>query len=119
MPLRSVPLGNVQKLKMIPLTLVAHTALMCRRNFHVFSILRHGAPGDLDTLGLQPSGNLFIGERVSRVFLFNHFLYSTFYDQQRRVAARWTLNAFRKEVTQFENALRRVGVLISDGSTHC
>src|ERR1051326_3180051 len=76
------------------------------RNFHVFAVFGHRAPGDIDTFGLQQQGDLFIGERLAAILFLDHLFHLALEQQQRCRSARGSLHCFREEIAQLEHALR-------------
>jgi len=47
--------------------LVSDPALMGRRNFHIFTILRHSPPRNVDAFGLQSRGDVIVRQRRVKV----------------------------------------------------
>src|ERR1700752_4542274 len=91
---------------------------MSARDAHVLPVLGNRAASDLNALGLQNASELLIGQRTAGIFLVNQFLDAAFQDQQRSVAALWSLHALAEEIAQLENALRGVGILAGHGTAH-
>src|SRR5882762_4954797 len=111
---RSQLWGSPLQSDLSPLQLFPNSSLMSARNLHVFPIFRDRSPRDLDALRLQNASDLFIGQRPACIFFFDQLLYAAFQNQQRSAAALGSLHALRKEIAQFEHALRRVDILISN-----
>src|SRR5579862_2328494 len=98
--------------------LIFYSALVGARDSHVFPVLRDRAASDLDALRLEDAGDLLVGQRPGGIFLFNETLHPALEDQQRRAAALRTVDALAEEVPKFEDALRRVSVLVGHGTAH-
>ena len=101
-----------------PLSPFPHPALMCAGDAHILAILCDRTASDLDTLRLQNSCELLVGERAGGIFFVNQFFDAAFQNEQRRVAAFRALHAFTEEVAQLEDALRGMGVFAGDGAAH-
>src|SRR4051812_24850517 len=78
--------------------LFANAPLMSRGNFHVLPIFGDSAPGHIDAFGLETCGDLFVSERMSRVFFVDHLLDLALQQQQGGLAARGSLYRFGEEV---------------------
>src|SRR5580765_1994395 len=98
--------------------LLANASLMRGRNTHILAVFRYRAASHLYAFGLQAFRNVFVGEWMRCILLFDHFLYSALQDQQRRAAARRPLHRLREEVAQLKYALRRVRVLARNRAAH-
>src|SRR5580658_9692057 len=61
--------------------------LMRGGNIHVFAIFGHGTACELDALRLQECGELVVGERMARVFVFDELFYLALEHEQRCVGA--------------------------------
>src|SRR5512146_1510047 len=62
-------------------TLALDSSLLCGRDLHVFAVLGHGTPRDLDPLRLQDARDLFIGKRMFRVFVFDQLFHTPLEDE--------------------------------------
>src|SRR4051812_13077616 len=93
----------------------AHATLVCRRDFHIFSIFSHGAPSDLNTLSLEPGSNLFVCQRMCWALISDHLFHPPLHDKERGSASGRTLHGFRKEIAQFEDTLGRVSIFVRYG----
>jgi len=77
----------------------------------------NGAAGDLNALFAEAFGYLLVGEGVRGVFIVNHF-----FDAALSVRAETfrcpagPVHGLAEEITEFEDALRRVDVFIGDGA---
>src|ERR1039458_810000 len=89
---------------------VPDAPLVGGRDLHILAVFRHRAPCDIDPLVLQHGGNLLVRQRLGAVFLRNHLLHHPLQQQQRGGTAQRALHGFRKEIAQFEHALRRMDV---------
>src|SRR3974390_1125204 len=96
--------------------LILYPALVGAGNAHVFPVLRNRAASDLNALRLKNVGDLLVGQRVGGVLLFDELLDAALEDEQRGAAAFGAVDALGEEVTQFENALRGVSVLVGYGA---
>src|SRR6266852_2639878 len=96
----------------------ANPPLMSGRYAHIFAVLGDGTARYLDALGLQALSDVFVGQGMGRVLLFDHLFDSPLQDQKRSGAAGWPLDGFREKITQFKNALRRVCIFIRHSAAH-
>src|SRR5213080_4458745 len=94
--------------------LLLNPSLVRAGNAHILAIFGDGAASDLDFLRLQNLRVLLICLRPRWIFFLNELLDAAFQNQQRSVAALRPIHALTEEVTQFENALRRVCVLVGN-----
>ena len=62
---------------------VPDAPLVCRGNFHVLAVLRYRAASDVDALGFEQGGDLFVGERLCAVLFLDHLLHLAFQEQKR------------------------------------
>src|SRR5258708_18999867 len=97
-------------------SLFFYSALMGAGNAHVFPVLGYGAASDLNSLRLQDAGELLVGKRTARIFFIDQLLDAALQNQQRRIAALRPLHALAEEITQFEYALRLVGIFSGQGA---
>src|ERR1700722_4021140 len=67
--------------------LAANPPLVRGRDSHIFAIFCDGTASHLNTLPLQTLCDVFVGKRMGRVLLFNHFLDAPLQDQQRQNAS--------------------------------
>src|SRR5579863_699555 len=66
---------------------VSAPALVSGWNIHVFAIFGDGAAGEVNALRLQHGGELIVGERMARVFVFNELAHLALEHQERSVGA--------------------------------
>src|SRR4051794_11352239 len=97
-------------------SLVLDSTLVGAGDLHVFAVFGDSAARDLDTLGLEDSGDLLVRERVLRVFVFDKLFDATLEDEQRCSATLRALHALAEEVAEFEDSLRCVDVFVRDGA---
>src|SRR5450631_4734315 len=96
---------------MLALRLFADASLVRRWNAHVLAVFRDGAASHLYAFGLQALRDVFVGEWMGCILLFDHLFDAPLQNQQRSPAARRSLHCFREKVAQLEDALRRMRVL--------
>src|SRR5579863_9105318 len=99
-------------------SVVAAPALMRGRDIHILAVFRDGAPGELDALRLKHRGELVVGERMTRIFVFDQLADLAFEHEQRRVGAFRAVGTFGEKETQLKNALGRVRILVGDGAAY-
>src|SRR5215470_1392163 len=87
---------------------------MRARDFHVFTVLGYGTAGYLNALRLQNARDLFIGQRLGWIFVFDQLFYATFENQKRCIPAFRSIDALAEEISQLEHALGRVRVLVGN-----
>src|SRR6267143_4472389 len=80
-------------------------ALVSAGYAHVFAVLRDGAAGNVDAGVIKFLGNLFVGQRLRRIFFFNHLLDEPLEREERHAAALRPVDRFTEEGTQFQHAL--------------
>src|SRR5271169_2020907 len=95
--------------------LTLHSALVGARDAHVLPVLRDRAASDLDALRLEDAGDLLVGQRPGGIFLLDELLDPALQDQQRSAAALRPVDALAEEVSEFEDALRGVSILVGYG----
>src|ERR1051325_2398753 len=108
------PSSSVLAIEMCSLILDA--AIVGTRNSQVGPILGDGAAVYCDALLAKNIRDLIIGQRSSLVLLLNHFFDFAFENEQGNCGTGRPIHGFGEEVPQFENSLRRMSVLGSDGA---
>src|SRR5665213_4426049 len=103
---------------MLTLRLFTDASLMRRGNAHILAILRDSAPSHLYAFGLQALRDVFVGEWMSCVLLFNHLFYTPLQDQQRSPATGRPLHRLREKVAQLKNTLWRMRVFARNRAAH-
>src|SRR5271156_5433471 len=96
--------------------LVLHSALVGAGDAHVLPVLRDRAASDLDTLRLEDAGDLLVGQRPGGIFFLDELLDPALQDQQRGAAAFRPIDALAEEVSEFEDALRGMSILVGYGT---
>src|SRR3954452_12250136 len=96
--------------------LIADPALVGRRDLHILAVLRDRAPGHLNAFCLQSVRDLLVGQWMPGIFLLDHLFNAPLQDEQWGSGSRRALDCFGEEIPQFENALRRVGILARDSA---
>src|SRR6476660_1038592 len=85
-------------------------ALVGAGNTHVFAVLRDSAASNVNAGVVELLGNLFVGQRLRRIFFFNHLLDEPLKREQRHAAALGPVDRFTEEGTQLKHALWRMRV---------
>src|ERR1700675_4070095 len=79
-------------------------ALVGAEYTHVFAVLRDGAAGDVNACIIEFFGNFLVGQRLRRIFFFDHFLDEPLERKQRHAAALGSVDRFAEEGTQLQHA---------------
>src|SRR5262250_939542 len=88
--------------------------LMSTWNFQIFPILCNATACNGDAFLFQHLGNLFVGQRASRIFVLDVFFHLTFDNQQRCSVPYQTMHCLREKEPQLEYTLRRVREFVGD-----
>ena len=94
----------------------ASTALVGRGDVQIFAVLGDGATGDLNSLPLEQGSELVVGEGVARVFFFNQLADFALENYERGVGSFGSIGSLGEEESQFDYALRGVGIFVGDGA---
>src|SRR3984893_2540305 len=75
-------------------------ALVGAGDSHVFAVLRNRPAGDVDAGVVPLLGNLFVGQRLCRIFLFDHLLDEALEGEEGHPAAFRTVHRFAEKRSQ-------------------
>ena len=87
-------------------------------NPQILTILRDAAACNGNPLVLEHLRNPVVGQRVLWIFLLDELPDLSLDDQQRRFISHRPIHGFGKEITQFEDALCRVRILVRHSAAH-
>src|SRR5208337_532531 len=93
-----------------------YPALVGTGNPHVLAVLGHCPAGYAIADLLQLLRNLLVGKGLGGILFLDHFLDEALEVDQGSRRSRGSLHRFREEIAQFVDTLRRVSILIGDGT---